>query len=1448
MKKIFSFLILILVIFAFTACTPPDGDSSSVNSSSVIDSSGSFPEDSVSVTALMQSVEIEDIKLNAYDFTTCFNITENEENIPVVQEYLDLSKLENTAGTYEVFCLYKGVSAKIEVIVFHNEYEVLLAVEQISVSKAQALTYDYSSLFTLTLNGSRVELTQDMIQTDISNIPGTYSYTVTYGDKTQTLIIVITNEHEITVAVSYEICEIAISKLQTFDYTTLFSLFVDGVAQKVTNDLIDLTALNGAKVGDEVEVVFNYSQDASSVTKKAKVLVVQDDELVINAKNIQTYPNSGAIDLTSLFTITKGDKQIEVTPDMVTGTIDYSVQGENLITLTYEGQTATAVVEVVIGVVISYKTSDTVVIKKGTNQESYPFEKDFVVIINGVRFTVISEYVDSSNVDFSTAGSYKAKLKIPYNEKTLSLTGVRFDYYESEITYLVVENEYTARVNAQTLTLPKGTTSYNLFKNLSVTINGRNQTLTDNPAYVDKISCYAKVVSNPIDWNNVGIQEVVIEVYVNGVDAQPITLSYNLIIASDVEVTAQNKVIFTGDTLFATQLFTITSSGEEIEVTFDMITGKIDSFTPGVYNVTVNYEGIKKTARVVVLSNEMKGSYKTNLYSIMPNNYYDSEYGDTAPTKTRVGAMSVSPSGEIIIKGAKAQIIDALDEKTLVIDYKGNIHTLYYDNGIITIIPENEIKLTYYEEKRPYVYFNENVWQITRKTIINSTETYVLDDDIVAYSLDVFTIKNKATGETLVYVLKTHLASRMSSDTIYVHSWGYGEFAEGFVGKKGESSSLTFEGVIYPFTLLDGETGKMPKADEDKRLYAGMTFTGTVDGKTATLSANNYQAFTLTVEGTKIFTAGTFEISSMKNGGVNYETGEIFLYAVDTRDDIFYSYKFVVDTKTKTFEYIPKDRLLGYYEDENSYIFLDGYGSGFVNFNKKSYYETQFNYSKLNNIITVNYKDTLPDFEYGKTAQFSLDAFGNVLTAHSGVGYTIGGAYKNRYIQSGIIVNVDIETIGAASDTVAKAELYRAIEIVTANGSASADASGVGSYINTTKVRFNTPGFYQLTISAEVYGERVTAYYSIQVLQATCEGHPLVQTYGAGVIYPENALIIDKYGRLTLSVNQEVYVGAIKMAEDNSFTSELYGDNGVVEVEGKYIATGLIQIRASGAVGYLDYYTTGKNYIVGKDTTILRAFELSNQTVYVLATSETSATGEVVSVQRVNGDKTLANGAILKITHSKGNTFVKVVNLQDAKKGLEFSDAYRGTFVCEGEPTLTLDGFGFATLGSSSGTYVINGGYKVTLFINNVPSVYQIDLQTGVYQKLNVAFDASLVAGKTFTAEYNFFCNESMYTAVTTFAFTADGKVKVTSTSSSHDGGEDKCYVDVYSPVFCAGGSAVGTFGVNGTKVTVTVGGYTFVFNITNVVRVNELVCENNGGIADDAHGYFAIGTKFANQ
>ena len=71
--------------------------------------------------------------------------------------------------------------------------------------------------------------------------------------------------------------------------------------------------------------------------------------------------------------------------------------------------------------------------------------------------------------------------------------------------------------------------------------------------------------------------------------------------------------MFSNSTFYATDLFKITEGDKEVEVTFDMISGKVDTFNPGVYAVAVDYKGIVGEAKVVVFDSSLLGTYHTNM-------------------------------------------------------------------------------------------------------------------------------------------------------------------------------------------------------------------------------------------------------------------------------------------------------------------------------------------------------------------------------------------------------------------------------------------------------------------------------------------------------------------------------------------------------------------------------------------------------------------------------------------------------------------------------------------------------------------------------------------------------------------------------------------------------------------------------------------------------------------
>lgn len=1422
-NKIFIYSI-VLFLFSIVLCSCGGGNTTPPQ------------EKVISVEATTNQIELKDKEVASYNFKSLFVITVNDEIVEVQDAHIDKSELKVEEGTYNVKCTYEDKSASVSVKVTKTQivYTLDLKIDKIDVKQSIALTYDYNSLFIAKEDGNKVSITNDMIISDVSNIVGTYSYTVNFNGISKTLIVNVLPEHEVEIVVSYKNFDIEIDKINSFDYTQLFTVYADGKVVQITNDIIDKSSVNSPIVGKTCEVTLAYSYEGITKTAQAKITIVENESIVITAKNVVTYPNDEYIDLTTLFEIKKGNEEILVTAEMISGSIDYSKVGNNEITLNYQGLTKVANVEVRRGVVIDFAKSDSIIIIKGTNINTYSFINDFNVTINGIKFVNIPEsYFDLSNVNFNEAGTYPVKITIPYNEKSLSLSGVKFTYYEATINYIVVEQDYKIVVLKNDLVLPLGTTKYNVFSNLEVTINGKNQTLVNNKDYVDIISCYAEVLSKPIDFTNFGVQNVEIAVYVNGVNSDPVVVSYKLEIDSEIDVVAKNVAIFTGATLYTKNLFTITEGNQEIEVTYDMVSGKVDTFIPGTYYVSINYKNIEKIAKVIVFDNRMMGTYKTSLNTIpTTSSDYDEEYGDTTPTTRPLGDLVIASNGTITLNDSPVEMIGGIDENTMLVKYHRYDYTLHYvGEGIVVLDPNNDIKLTYNDDKRPMIYFNEDVWTLERKFVVNSTSSHVLESTIVCSSIDAFELTSKINGSTMWYGLNIALVEKMNSDTVYKVTWGEVEFAKDFKFESGSKSTIIFNGEQYNFITKTPSLGQVSQNDGEKK-FANKIFKGTFNGVAAELRSNGYEAFSLIVDSKAIFTTSAYDMDNMRYGGVDYLNNTVLIYEI--KED-FYSYKFALDLENLTFTYIEKDQYFGQYFVDNMYIFLDGYGTGHINFNTKSYYQTGIKYTVTGDGLELKYVDKDEPLYNGYHAKLNIHPFGNVLTArYFSDESLIGKSFENAHITTGAIVRINSYQVGAESDTVAKQVLYNNIEIITKDG--VLDNNAKIACLDTSKVRFNTKGFYQFAIKINVNGTDVTAYYAIQVLEDIYESHPIVATYGSGVIFDENSLSIDKYGQVVLNSAGIIYSGMIKINEDNTFViSASSSDNQKITATGNYITKGLISLRCTGATTFSDYFTTGTVSEAGCTKNYLRKIVTNNVTTYIFALAENSA-GEIVTVNEIENN-------IYEIVSSSNTLYVKVKEWGNMTSGIIAEDGYRGTYTNSSSVTLVVDGFGKVMVNSKNLNYTLNNNIITVVDGENV-KLYKLDNKKLTYENIDVTLDNNLLVNKTYTGTHTFFCDSYAYIAETKFIFKENGKVTIVSTSNEHDEGDSACGADLYIPSYASKDGITGTFFVKGNKVTIAVNNETFVFIINNVLSTFDITCEQTS-LTDSEHGYFSVGTTF---
>ena len=122
--------------------------------------------------------------------------------------------------------------------------------------------------------------------------------------------------------------------------------------------------------------------------------------------------------------------------------------------------------------------------------------------------------------------------------------------------------------------------------------------------------------------------------------------------------------------------------------------------------------------------------------------------------------------------------------------------------------------------------------------------------------------------------------------------------------------------------------------------------------------------------------------------------------------------------------------------------------------------------------------------------------------------------------------------------------------------------------------------------------------------------------------------------------------------------------------------------------------------------------------------------------------------------------------------------------------------------------------------------------------------DNSSFEGKKLSQTYKFICGVYSYEATTTFEFKANGVVKITSSSESHNDYEQGCTEDQYDAPFAKKDGSYGKFTIDGNILKITIESFTFEFTVTNVLTTNEIKCISTN-VSNDAHGYFPVGTIF---
>lgn len=1438
---------MVLIAFAagITSCKPSNKKNTSSEPSSITSSSETSTTDSssnlsVEITVTQKQITIDNDKIYVFDYTSLFAVKVDGKAITVTKDMIDASKVINKEGTYEVVCSYKGEKAVVLVTVKKVETVVVKAkVSSVEIKLKEIDNYDFTSLFTVTEKNRPVTVTKEMITSTIKKEEGTYQVTCTYKNVSKTIEVIVTENYRIEIFESYTDFTLTLKELESLDYTTLFSLYVDGRYVDVTNEMIDKSEVVNPNVGSTFNISMSYEVEGYSLSKTTTIKIVAEKEIIANSHNLIIYPNGKTIDLTSLFTITEQGKEIEVDSSMISGHINYEKIGQNIITLNYKGITKEAIVEVKKGVQISYATSNRILIKEGTNQQTYSFANDFIVSVNGTKFNLSDSFVDTSKVDFSKAGEYEATISIPYGDKNENQAVVN-EEYKLSITYVVNKINAVISVINEIVTIASGTTSFNYLKNVISTVNGNNLLVTDNIEWATDPTCtYAKVVSDPIDLSKSGKYEVKVETYPYGLEKDPITVSYYVIIESGVVISESDKTtVFAGNSYYPKDFFVVTKNGKEVEITNEMVEGKVDFSKPGVYTLTLNYEGETGSAEVVVLDPKIKGTYSTSNTTIVKKSTtsssgIDDEYQESTGEESEEEIVEATPLGDLIIDdngiksidGKKTTNFDAIDENTILFSISTFEYYLHYQDGIIICTPINNNKMQYSEFNRPFVYFNKEEWEIVDKLTINSSSNHVFACDTVASSIDLVKIKKLSDDSTKWFGIKYDLFERYSSDYYYSYEMGDLDLSINIDNLTvGNSYTIKFLDKNYLFKLESEKEGKLTKIDAQERKYANMTFTGTIDSKEAILSFNENQNIKLTIDGEEIFSLLFNNYVSTKLGGIDYDNNTIKVYS----DEEGFSYIFNLDLKNSTFVAKEKTELVGLFKPTNSknlsssFFFFDGYGNGLAGgLDNATYSRNIFTYEIVDGLLYIDFINARDTFTYADGIVARIDSFNNVIRViDSQNKEMIDLNYVNRVISDGAYVTFT-NNVFEMSENIEdfESQLFSSIEIVTKNGIVAEENKA--NYIDYSYVNFNQPGFYSVVIKTNVNNEEVNKYYGIQILTPEYLDHYLVGEYQSASD-SKYSFKFDVFGNATLKYNNSTtdhatYKGAIKFIDDTNFTfigTDQNDETKSVNVKGIIEANGVVSLKVSGSKDLYSYFykDTVTSKLTGCSNHYLRLFINGDEKTYFFMTNYLT-TGQKVNVTSINGIDPLLGNSIINVSSLDGkNLFTgKVLNWESESSGLIVSDDYKGEYTLNGSDSLILDGFGrnetltgIATIATNQFGYYLYTNEIVALLdlnTNKICSYALVNKDIKSYQLLSKDYENIKLAGNYSDLSFNGLVNSKYSFSFDEFGV---GKFSLSSSDSSY---WDEEYSEDYSE----------SYSIYSTSSTSTSSGGTYVGRIVSV-------------------------------
>lgn len=1278
-----------------TSVATSDSVSTSDNSST---SSASSVSDVIELTVLKDNVKIKNTQINTYDYTSLFKLVINGKTVAVKAEMIDHSAVINKEGTYEVICTYQDKEVTSHVIVEDDAQTIINAsVETITLKLSEIEGYDFTSCFSITYKNRPVTVTSSMITNNIKAEDGTYSVTCTYKNVSKSIVVIVEENYKIEIFEAYHDLEIPLSQMSALDYKDLFYLFVDGVALEITDDMIDHSSVTNVEVNKTYSVSLSYQIEDSSKTKTVSFKVVNDDEIVINSHNAIIYSNSLALDVTSLFTINDGGKEVEVTKDMINGAIIYDQVGTYTLTLNYKGQEKTCQVEVKKGVNIQYRSASRMVIKLGVDQNTYNFAGDFLVSVDGTRFNLNNSFIDTSKVDFTKEGEYTATITIPYGENQVVDGQSELTNVTKTITYVVLRNNAVVTPKLEVVKVDIDA-KYDLFSNISCMYNNREKPLTSSKDWADDPTVtYAELIGETPNFSMPGEYLIEIRTYPYGLDKDYIDVSYVLEVSSGIEITENdNTVLFVGDSMYPREFFSLTEKGEKVVITDDMIDGKVNFFKAGNYPLTLNYKNESLTINVSIIDRDIVGTYVSPYQTLVKPTTNDSDstdqgYGDTVEDEEDIVVarplkdMIISKDGIKSLDGMTVTDWKALDANNFTFNIFSFEYMMHYEDGIVICLPLNDTHMSFSDSNRPFVYVNSDIYTIEKKLTIGSSSEHVFTLSNTGYSIDLLYLVNKKTNQGFWYGLKTSLIEKSGADCYYSHQYGEFNPDSNFDLVVGNNYNIEFLGEKYFFSLTSNETGKIVNTSELERKYSNLTFNGTIEGKNAVLSFNENQTISLNVEDKELFSVIFNGYASLPNGGINYNDDIIKIY--DGQEG--YSYEFNLDLANSTFTVTEYNHLFGLYQTLDSKysstkFFFDGYGKGVAYGLGNATYQTfNFTYKEENGLIDIKFKNVSEKFIYKDGITFRLDSFRNVITVDSIANKEmVSLKYVNEKIVEGLYVSFTKNTIpmmDSLDDT--KNTLLSYINITTKDGLVT--DSEKENYLDLSYIDFDQAGFYSVVIQSEINNKLITHYYGIQITEPLYKNHELVGVYQSASD-DKYTFEFNEFGNAIITKKDngviKEYEGAVIFVDGGFIFEAKDANDNIITGNGKIEEKGLVSllIQGSDIIGGYFYTSDYSIRVTGFGSRILREFTNQDQSIYFYC-SNTTSSGQRVTIDILN-DLTLDDiGVVFSAFDSEGNEvlYAKISSWSSSNTGLVLADSYRGDYTCD-YSSLSLDGFGIS--------------------------------------------------------------------------------------------------------------------------------------------------------------------------